>query len=270
MDECLYYYPLSETTLGGACITLTCFASALFSQYSLFSQFCIFQQDGKKLHLHHILPPYSDYETKQTKHSHAEKNLQLAFPACLLKLQRKAGWRFWPVTPALHQLPLGTLQTHLGTAWAHPPAGPLAVWAYSHSHLCLGCPEEWTAFWDMPWMAGSALEPEIALLQHRHTQHHCLATGICWLESKEAPWCLINFGSNLDNFIPDYLFLTITTPVSSSNGGSYLTHFYWIWSVGWAGNQSWAELVRLRSLGAKETANTTLCVHIPLTPWKQG
>lgn len=36
MDECLYYYPLWETTLGGDWITLMCFASVLFTHYSIF------------------------------------------------------------------------------------------------------------------------------------------------------------------------------------------------------------------------------------------
>lgn len=48
--------------------------------------------------------------------------------------------------------------------------GPVGVCPYIHSHPCLGCREEWTAVWDV----GVWACPEGALLQHRHTHHHCL------------------------------------------------------------------------------------------------
>lgn len=87
------------------------------------------------------------------------------------------------------------------------------------------------AVWDIPWMAGSTLKPETALPQHRHTHHHCLTTGTCWLESKIAPWCLINLVSNLNKFVSVYLFHNITTPASSCHGEVTLHIFakYGVW-----------------------------------------
>lgn len=51
-----------------------------------------------------------------------------------------------------------------------------------------------------------------------------LTTGTCWLESKVAPWCLIDFVSNSDKLIPDCLLHITTTPASSSHGG--VTHVF--------------------------------------------
>lgn len=90
MDECLYYYPLWETTLGGACITAMCFVSDFFSQYSVFSQLCIFQHNGKTAPTINPTPIFWVQDRKKTKHSQAGMNLQLAFSSCLLKLWRKA------------------------------------------------------------------------------------------------------------------------------------------------------------------------------------
>lgn len=90
-----------------------------------------------------------------------------------------------------------------------PTSTPICAWAAQKSgQLCRTC-HGWLG---LPWSQ--------KLLCHNTDilTIPALTTGTCWLESKVAPQGLINFVSNLDQFIPDYLFHTITTPASSSHG----------------------------------------------------
>lgn len=224
MDECLYYYPLWETTLGGACVTVTCFASAFSSQYSIFFQSCIFQHNGKTAPTINSTTIFWLWDKKKTKHRHAEMNSQLPFSSCLLKLQRKAVLgRVTVLASDTSSAPTGLSNTS-STGHLANTSGDCLGMLLSRASGCLSLhpsPSVPGLSRGVDSIVGYAMGGWVCPGSQKllYLTITALTTGTCWLESKVAPWCLIDFVSNLDKFIPDCLLHITTTPASSSHGG---------------------------------------------------
>lgn len=188
MDECLYYYPLWETTLGGDCITLMCFASVLFTCYSIFSQSCVLHYDGKTASTKNATTIFWLWDKKDQIQS-CWKEFAICVSIMSVKILEKAN--AWQVDRFGHWHLLcghgtGTVGLKATPASPHHLANTSGdcleaslsrvsgcFCLYVHSHLCLGCQEEWPPAWDMPWVVGSVLQSATALPQHRPTHRHC-------------------------------------------------------------------------------------------------
>lgn len=128
MDECLYYYPLWETTLGGDCITLMCFASVLFAWYSIFSQSCILHYDGKTASTKNATTIFWLWDKKDQIQS-CWKEFAICVSIMSVKILEKANaWQVWTLTPAMQPLDRHC-RTESNTSFSTPPCkhiwGPL-------------------------------------------------------------------------------------------------------------------------------------------------
>lgn len=184
MDECLYYYPLWETTLGGDCITLMCFASVLFAQYSIFSQFCILQYDGKTASTINPTTIFWLWDKKDLTQLCWKEFAIRVFLMSVKILEKANAWqvdRFgqWHWLCSHRTSTVGLRATpaspcHLantpGDCWETSLSRVSRCFClYVHFHLCLGCQEEWSSVWNMWQAVGSALKFTTALPQHSLT-----------------------------------------------------------------------------------------------------